>query len=91
MCVVLITVAHSLSTEILLDFLPLGELLTVAPWAAKKMPGLFALNERVILLGEWEHGFFAYGAVGAYNVGSINLPLDKVNRTTSLYCFAVVG
>lgn len=52
--------------------------MTVAPWAAKTMPGLFGLNERVILSGEWAHGYFTFAAVGAYNVGSILLTLDKV-------------
>ena len=56
-----------------------GELLTVAPWAARTMPGLFALNERVVLSGQWKYGFFAFAAVGAYNVGSINIHLDKVS------------
>ena len=55
-----------------------GELLTVAPWAVKKMPGLFALNERTVLLGKWTHGFFSYTAVGAFNVGSIRINLDEV-------------
>ena len=56
----------------------LGELLTVAPWAVKTMPGLFTLNERVLLFGQWEHGFFSFAAVGAYNVGSISLTVDEV-------------
>ncbi len=64
-------------TDILL-FCTLGELLTVAPWAARTMPGLFALNERVVLSGQWNHGFFSFAAVGAYNVGSIQLAVDKV-------------
>lgn len=55
-----------------------GELLTVAPWAARTMPGLFALNERVVLYGQWRHGFFSVTAVGAYNVGSINLAVEEV-------------
>lgn len=54
-----------------------GELLTVAPWAAHKMPGLFALNERVVLAGDWKHGHFTYTAVGAFNVGSISLSLER--------------
>lgn len=59
-------------------FICAGELLTVAPWAVRTMPGLFTLNERVLLLGQWEHGFFSLAAVGAYNVGSIALTVDKV-------------
>ena len=56
-----------------------GELLTVAPWAARVMPGLFSLNERAILFGHWKHGLFTMTAVGAFNVGSIQLALDKVH------------
>lgn len=55
-----------------------GELITVAPWAVERMPRLFALNERTVLLGRWIHGFFSYTAVGAFNVGSIHLTVDKV-------------
>lgn len=42
-----------------------GELLSVNPNIAKWLPGLFCLNERVVYLGQWEHGFFSYTAVGA--------------------------
>jgi len=56
----------------------IGELLTVAPWAAKTMPGLFTLNERIVLNGLWKHGYFGMAAVGAYNVGSIKMALNKV-------------
>lgn len=54
-----------------------GELLPVAPWAARTIPALFAVNERVLISGTWEHGFFAMAAVGAFNVGSISLEHDK--------------
>ena len=50
----------------------------MAPWAARKMPGLFTLNERTVLLGNWIHGFFSFAAVGAFNVGSIALLLEEV-------------
>ena len=50
----------------------------MAPWAAHKMPGLFALNERILLAGVWPHGLFTFTAVGAYNVGSIALCLEEV-------------
>ncbi len=56
----------------------LGDLLSVAPWAARTIPGLFSINERAIVTGTWEHGFFSMVAVGAYNVGSISLTVDEV-------------
>ena len=50
----------------------------MAPWVLRQMPDLFALSERVLLGGYWEHGFFSLTAVGAYNVGSIEIDADKV-------------
>lgn len=46
----------------------------------RKVKGLFTLNERVILSGSWQEGFFSLGMVGAYNVGSIRItnPEDPV-------------
>lgn len=32
---------------------------------------------RVVLNGEWKHGFFSYILVGAYNVGSIELKWEQ--------------
>lgn len=69
-------------------YCPIGELLTVAPWAAKKMPGLFALNERVTLNGTWKHGNFIFAAVGAYNVGSISMDVDEVHQLV-LACIGI--
>ena len=50
-----------------------GDLLSVSPMVARAVPGLFNYNERVTVAGQWAHGFFAFVAVGAYNVGSIGL------------------
>ena len=50
--------------------------------------GLFNHNERVVLSGSWKHGFFSFTAVGAYNVGSINLKFDKV---TLIYISFVIS
>ncbi|XP_076252208.1 phosphatidylserine decarboxylase isoform X2 [Rhynchophorus ferrugineus] len=58
-----------------------GELLSVNPRIAKWLPGLFVLNERAVYLGEWDHGFFSYTAVGATNVGSIKVIFDKSLHT----------
>jgi phosphatidylserine decarboxylase len=57
----------------------------------KMIPSLFALNERVVLMGQWPEGFFSLTAVGAYNVGSISLNFDtslKTNQITRDYTCA---
>lgn len=53
-----------------------GELLSVNPGIMQMVQGLFVFNERVVLKGQWQHGFFAMTAIGATNVGSIaiNIP-----------------
>lgn len=56
-----------------------GRLLPVLEAYAAHVKGLFTLNERVVLAGEWPHGSFALGMVGAYNVGSIRVPNDPVH------------
>ncbi|XP_050088441.1 phosphatidylserine decarboxylase proenzyme, mitochondrial isoform X2 [Anopheles aquasalis] len=64
-----------------------GELLSVSPKIAGWMPGLFCLNERAVYIGKWKHGFFSYTAVGATNVGSVEIFMDeklKTNRFTGL-------
>jgi phosphatidylserine decarboxylase len=61
-----------------------GELYSVSPYVQRTLPGLFTLNERVVLLGRWKHGFHSYVAVGATNVGSVVINFDKELRTNSL-------
>jgi phosphatidylserine decarboxylase len=61
-----------------------GELYSVSPYLQRTLPGLFTLNERVVLLGRWKHGFFSYTPVGATNVGSIKINFDAELRTNSL-------
>ena len=54
-----------------------GDLYPVKPSWLKKIPGLFTLNERVVLSGTWKDDlFFSYVPVGAFNVGSINLNIN---------------
>ena len=57
-----------------------GAMLPVKQSYVRKVKGLFTLNERVILSGSWQEGFFSLGMVGAYNVGSIRItnPEDPV-------------
>lgn len=61
-----------------------GELYSVSPYLQRTLPGLFVLNERVVLLGRWRWGFFSYTPVGATNVGSIKVNFDRELRTNSL-------
>lgn len=61
-----------------------GELYSVSPYLVRTLPGLFTLNERVVLLGKWRYGFFSYTPVGATNVGSIVINFDRELRTNSL-------
>lgn len=52
--------------------------MSVNPGVARLVKELFCLNERVALLGQWQHGFFSLTAVGATNVGSIRIYFDQV-------------
>lgn len=58
-----------------------GTLFPVSKRAVQSIPNLFALNERVVLLGNWLYGFFSLTAVGATNVGSIHLDVEEDLRT----------
>jgi phosphatidylserine decarboxylase len=60
-----------------------GYLEPVDPRYLKTHTEVFKSNERVNLLGNWTHGFFAYCMVGATNVGSIKLNFDDSVRTNS--------
>lgn len=61
-----------------------GELFSVSPYFAKRISNLFVLNERVVLLGQYRHGFMSMIPVGATNVGSIRIDFDKDFRTNTL-------
>lgn len=68
-----------------------GTLFPVNYMAAHRIPDLYLENERVALLGEWEHGFFSLTAVGALNVGSIVLTMEPDFRTNTHEQDALVG
>ncbi|TWU74693.1 phosphatidylserine decarboxylase 1 [Metarhizium rileyi] len=68
-----------------------GELYSVSPYLQRTLPGLFTLNERVVLLGRWRYGFFGYVPVGATNVGSIRINFDRELRTNSLLTDTAAG
>lgn len=61
-----------------------GELYSVSPYLQRTLPGLFTLNERIVLLGRWRWGLFSVTPVGATNVGSIKVNFDTELRTNSL-------
>ncbi|XP_060699780.1 phosphatidylserine decarboxylase proenzyme, mitochondrial isoform X2 [Chiloscyllium punctatum] len=60
-----------------------GSLMSVNPGVARWIKELFCHNERVVLAGEWIHGFFSLTAVGATNVGSIRIYFDSDLHTNS--------
>ncbi|XP_047425606.1 phosphatidylserine decarboxylase proenzyme, mitochondrial isoform X3 [Mugil cephalus] len=60
-----------------------GALMSVNPGVARWVKELFCLNERVVLTGQWQHGFFSLTAVGATNVGSIRVYFDEELQTNA--------
>ncbi|XP_063207656.1 phosphatidylserine decarboxylase proenzyme, mitochondrial isoform X1 [Chroicocephalus ridibundus] len=60
-----------------------GSLMSVNPGVARWIKELFCHNERVVLTGDWKHGFFSLTAVGATNVGSIRIYFDRDLHTNS--------
>ncbi|CAK4762773.1 unnamed protein product [Aphanomyces euteiches] len=61
-----------------------GELWPVNKIAVTSIPSLYTWNERVALLGRWNHGFFAMTLVGATNVGSITLDVEPKYESQEL-------
>lgn len=58
-----------------------GWLDPVKPDYVFKHKNVFKDNERVNLLGTWDHGYFGISFVGAMNVGSIELYYDPELKT----------
>ena len=58
-----------------------GNLFSVKPSFVAKFQNLFAINERVVYFGRWKYGFFSMAAVGATNVGSVNVFCDPVSSS----------
>ncbi|KAM7536136.1 hypothetical protein Aperf_G00000101454 [Anoplocephala perfoliata] len=53
-----------------------GRLFSVCSLVTSWLNGVFCINERAVYMGNWLHGFFAFVAVGATNVGSIHVYSD---------------
>ncbi|KAJ7952527.1 Phosphatidylserine decarboxylase proenzyme 1, mitochondrial [Quillaja saponaria] len=60
-----------------------GRLYPVNERATRTIKNLYVQNERVVLEGQWKEGFMALAAIGATNIGSIELFIEpelKTNR-----------
>ena len=78
---------HSPANGIKIDCINhiVGDLYPVKPTWLKKIPGLFSLNERMVMSGKWQDDlFFSYVPVGAFNIGSIHLKDDPYHMTNQL-------
>lgn len=58
-----------------------GNLYPVNERATRTIRNLYAENERVVLEGLWQEGFMAIAAIGAINIGSIELPIEPEFRS----------
>ncbi|XP_059443960.1 phosphatidylserine decarboxylase proenzyme 1, mitochondrial isoform X2 [Corylus avellana] len=58
-----------------------GCLFPVNERATRTIPNLYVENERVVLEGLWKEGFMAIAAIGATNIGSIELFIEPELRT----------
>jgi phosphatidylserine decarboxylase len=55
-----------------------GRLFPVNERATRTIRNLYVENERVVLEGIWKEGFMALAAVGATNIGSIEVGVMKI-------------
>ncbi|KAL7123425.1 hypothetical protein ACP275_01G103700 [Erythranthe tilingii] len=60
-----------------------GNLFPVNERATRTIRSLYVENERVVLEGQWQEGYMAMAAVGATNIGSIELFIEPTLRTNN--------
>lgn len=58
-----------------------GNLFPMNERATRTIRNLYVENERVVLEGQWQEGYMAMAAVGATNIGSIELFIEPTLRT----------
>ncbi|KAK9079966.1 hypothetical protein SSX86_001641 [Deinandra increscens subsp. villosa] len=58
-----------------------GRLYPVNERATRTIKNLYVENERVVLEGKWQEGYIAMAAIGATNIGSIELFIEPTLRT----------
>lgn len=58
-----------------------GKLYPVNERAVRSVKNLYVVNERVVLEGKWSQGLMAMAAVGATNVGSIEVKFEPELKT----------
>nr|GMD94232.1 phosphatidylserine decarboxylase proenzyme 1, mitochondrial [Ipomoea batatas] len=58
-----------------------GRLFPLNERATRTIRNLYVENERVVLEGRWQEGFMAMAAIGATNIGSIELFIEPTLRT----------
>ncbi|GAV72828.1 PS_Dcarbxylase domain-containing protein [Cephalotus follicularis] len=58
-----------------------GRLFPVNERAARTIKNLYVENERVVIEGLWQEGFMAIAAIGATNIGSIELFIEPELKT----------
>lgn len=58
-----------------------GRLYPVNERAVRTIKNLYIENERVVLEGRWQEGYMAMAAIGATNIGSIELSIEPALRT----------
>ncbi|KAK1435924.1 hypothetical protein QVD17_01697 [Tagetes erecta] len=58
-----------------------GRLYPVNERATRTIKNLYVENERVVLEGKWQEGYIALAAIGATNIGSIELFIEPSLRT----------
>ncbi|XP_059589767.1 phosphatidylserine decarboxylase proenzyme 1, mitochondrial [Vitis vinifera] len=58
-----------------------GRLFPVNERATRTIRNLYVENERVVLEGQWQEGFMGIAAIGATNIGSIELFIEPELRT----------